>query len=392
MDAADAAAVISGWLDATGGGDDSRFLVDGNEEPSLIISAAGFAFGFDLPVRGRRIGERRGELVGGETEFNGNFRADKIGEAIVVESDCVFVKFVANDLGAAVLAGAGGDVAFLYAAQGEGKGIDGGEMAWGTEACAQSATEKIGELVVGEEAVAVAEQVAKHLRPTHPEDETDQSEKAGEDKKWPSATLGVTNPEEGNEKGVPDEGAEETAEHCVEGGEVDALGAPVKIKEPGLAGSFGGLTRIDRFADHAADAVSEEEKAGGEEHGADDGDEPDGRVIAGLDDVEGGEANEDSGEQKGKAEESGGEAVDGGGALRGIVCESGRHAGAAAEHALLERVGGFGGDGEGHEWRLFGRVPGASARGNRTVRKRYTVLIGWDGWATTGSGPLREGR
>src|ERR1700739_4746606 len=159
MDAPDAAAVISESLDEMSVGDDSRFLVNGNEEVSLIIGAAGFAFGFDLPVSGRGIGERGGELVGGKAEFDGNFGADEIGEAVVVESDCVFVKFVADDLGPEVFSRAGGGVAFVDAAQGEGKGIDGGEMARCSEACAQGAAEKIRELVVGEEAVAVAEQV-----------------------------------------------------------------------------------------------------------------------------------------------------------------------------------------------------------------------------------------
>src|SRR5713101_111179 len=122
MDATDAGAVIPRTLDATDSGNDSRFLIDGNEEVGLVIGAASVAFGFDLPVGRRRVGERSGELVGGQAELDGNFRADEIGEAIVVESDDVFVEFVADDLGAAVVAGAGGDVAFLHAAQGEGKG------------------------------------------------------------------------------------------------------------------------------------------------------------------------------------------------------------------------------------------------------------------------------
>ena len=296
MDAADVATVISGPLDATGDGNDSRFLVDRNEEIGLVIGAAGFAFGFDLPVSGRGIGEGGSELVGGEAEFDGNFGADEIGEAVVVESDHVFVEFVADHLRAAVLAGAGGDVAFLNAAQGEGKGIDGGEMARCAQACTQGAAEKIRELVVGEEAVAIAEQVAKHLSPADPEDEADQSENAGEDKKGPGAALRVTNPEKWNEKRVPDEGAEKTSEHGVKGREVDALGPPVKIEEPWLAGSLRGFTFVDCFADDAANAVGEEEKAGGEEHGTDDGDEPDGRVIASLDDVESGETDEATGD------------------------------------------------------------------------------------------------
>ncbi len=70
-------------MDAAKDGNDSGFLVDGDEEVSLVICAAGFAFGFDLPVSGRRVGERGGELVGGEMEFDGNFGADEVGEAIV---------------------------------------------------------------------------------------------------------------------------------------------------------------------------------------------------------------------------------------------------------------------------------------------------------------------
>jgi hypothetical protein len=100
--------------------------------------------------------------------------------------------------------------------------------------------------------------------------------------------------------------------------------------------------------------VDEEEKAGGEKHGAEDGDEPEGRVLAGLDDVEGGETDEDACDHEGEAEKSGGAAVDGGCALGGVVGESGGKAGAAAEHALLDVGRGFGGgsgDGESHGWR-----------------------------------------
>src|SRR6266481_5166687 len=343
MDAADVAAVISRSLDAAEGGNDSGLLVDGNEEVGLVIGAAGFAFGFDLPVGGRRVSERTGQLVGGQTELDRNFGADEIGEAVVIEGSEVFVEFVADNLGAAVVAGASGHIAFLDAAQCEGKGIDGGKVARGAEAGAQGAAEKIGELVVGEETVAVAKQVAKHLRPTHPGDQADQCEYAGDDEEGPSAALRVADPEERHEKGVPDEGAREAAEHGVESGEADAFRAPVKIEEPGLAGSFGDLAEVACFADHAANAVSEKEKAGGEKHRAEDGDEPERCVIAGLDDVEGGETDEDSGGHEGQAEEGSGTAVDGGGALGGVVWESGRQARAAAEHALLDGAGSFGG-------------------------------------------------
>ncbi len=107
--------------------------------------------------------------------------------------------------------------------------------------------------------------------------------------------------------------------------------------------------------------MSEQEKAGGEKHGPEDGDEPEGRMIAGLDNVERGEADEDAGDHEGQAKESGGTTVDGGGALRGIVGEGGGQAGAAAEHALLDGAGCFGGgsDGEGH-----GCALGQSAGGN----------------------------
>jgi hypothetical protein len=76
-------------------------------------------------------------------------------------------------------------------------------------------------------------------------------------------------------------------------------------------------------------------------------------VIAGLDDVERGETDKDTGDHKGQAEEGGGTTVDSGGALGGIVGEGGRKAGAAAEHALLDGGGCFGGgsDGEGHGFR-----------------------------------------
>ncbi len=238
-------------------------------------------------------------------------------------------------------------------------------MARDAQAGAQGAAEKIRELVVGEKAVSVAKEIAEHLRPTHPGDQANQREDAGDDQEGPSAALRVADPEEGNEKSIPHESASEAAEHGVEGGEVDAFLVPVKIEEPGLGGSFGGFAKIACFADHAANAVSEQEKAGGEKHGAEDGDEPKGCVIAGLDNVERGEADEDAGDHEGKAEESGGTAVDGGGALRGIVGERGGQAGAAAEHALLDRAGCFGGsgDGEGHGWRprpeCRGRVGGA---------------------------------
>src|SRR6266481_2590566 len=360
MDAADVAAVISRSLDAAEGGNDSGLLVDGNEEVGLVIGAAGFAFGFDLPVGGRRVGERCGEFVGREVELDRNFGADEIGEAVVIEGSDVFVEFVADNLGAAVVAGASGHIAFLDAAQCEGKGIDSGKVARGAEASAQGAAEKIGELVVGEETVAVAKQVTKHLRPTHPGDQADQCEYAGDDQEGPSAALRVADPEERHEKGVPNESAGEAAEHGVERGEVDAFGAPVKIEEPGLAGSFGDVAEVACFADHAANAVSEKEKAGGEEHGANDGDEPERRVIAGLDDVERGEADEDAGNHEGKAKQSGGTSVDGGGALGGIVGERGRQAGAAAEHALFDGCGGFGGESDRHGICLLARVPGAS--------------------------------
>ena len=370
-------------MDAAAARNDSRFLVDGDEEVGLVVGAAGFAFGFDLPVGGWRVGKGSGELVGRETELNRNFGADQIGEAIVVESDDVFVEFVADDLGAAIIPRAGGDVAFLDATQGEGERVDGGEMVRSPQTGAQGAAEKIRELIVGEEAVAIAEQVAQHLRPAYPENEADQREEAGDDEEEPGATLRVADPKERHKKRVPDEGAEETAEHGVEGGEIDAFLAPVKIEEPGLAGSLRGFSFVDRFADHAADAVGEEEEACGEEHCSEDGDEPDGRVVAGLDDVEGGEADEDACDQEGQAEENRRAAVDCGGALRGIVCQRGRHTGAAAEHSLLEGAGVFGGgsDGDGHGWRLLARVPMALGGRNRTMRKRYTVLVGWDGWA-----------
>ena len=73
-------------------------------------------------------------------------------------------------------------------------------------------------------------------------------------------------------------------------------------------------------------------------------------MIAGLDDVERDEADKDAGDHEGQAEECSGTAVDGGGALGGVVWESGRQAGTAAKHALLDGAGSFGGgsDGEGH--------------------------------------------
>src|SRR5882724_6250191 len=350
MDAADVAAVISRSLDAAERGNDSGLLVDGNEEVSLVIGAAGFAFGLDLPVGGRSVGERCGEFVGGEAELDGNFGADEIGEAVVIEGNDVFVEFVADNLGAAVVAGASGHIAFLDTPKGEGKGIDGGEMARGAKASAQGAAEKIGELVVGEETVAVANQVTKHLRPTHPSDQADQCEYAGDDQEGPSAALRVADPEERHEKGVPNEGAREAAEHGVESGEADAFRAPVEIEEPRLARSFRGFASVNSLADYAANAVDKEEEAGGEKHGAKDGDEPERCVLSGLDDVEGGETDEDAGDHEGQAEECGRAAIDGGSALGGVVWESGRQAGTAAQHALLDGAGSFGGgsDGEGH--------------------------------------------
>src|SRR5258708_40027179 len=101
MDAADVAAVISSFLDAAERGNDSGLLIDGNEEVGLVIGAAGFAFGFDLPVGGRSVGERCGEFVGREAELDKNFGADEIGEAGGIRSSELFVKFVADNLGAA---------------------------------------------------------------------------------------------------------------------------------------------------------------------------------------------------------------------------------------------------------------------------------------------------
>ena len=71
-------------------------------------------------------------------------------------------------------------------------------------------------------------------------------------------------------------------------------------------------------------------------------------MLSGLDDVEGGETDEDSGDHERQAEECGGAAVDGGGALGGVVWESGRQAGAAAEYALFDGCGGFGGESDRH--------------------------------------------
>src|SRR5258708_5728687 len=100
MDAADVAAVISSFLDAAERGNDSGLLVDGNEEVGLVIGAASFALGLDLPVGGRSVGERCGEFVGREAELDGNFGADEIGEAVVIEGSDVFVEFVGDNLGA----------------------------------------------------------------------------------------------------------------------------------------------------------------------------------------------------------------------------------------------------------------------------------------------------
>jgi len=186
------------------------------------------------------------------------------------------------------------------------------------------------------------------LRPTHPGDQADQCEYAGDDQEGPSAALRVADPEERHEKGVPNESAGEAAEHGVESGKADAFRAPVKIEEPRLARSFCGFASVNSLADYAANAVDKEEEAGGEKHGAKDGDEPERRVLSSLDDVEGGETDEDSGDHEGQAEECGGAAVDGGGALGGVVWESGRQAGAAAEHALFDGCGGFGGESDRH--------------------------------------------
>jgi len=154
----------------------------------------------------------------------------------------------------------------------------------------------------------------------------------------------------------------------------------VKIEQPGLAGGFGGFAEIACFADHATNAVREKKKAGGEKHGTEDGDEPEGRVIARLDDVEGGEADEDAGNHERQTEESGGTAVDSGGALRRIIGESGRQAGAAAEHALLDGAGCFGGsgDGEGHGFRPWLEClwQGVAAIG-LCERDTLYLLAGW---------------
>src|SRR5258708_39287114 len=108
MDAADVAAVISRSLDAAERGNDSGLLVDGNEEVSLVIGAAGFAFGLDLPVGGRSVGERSGQLVGGETELERDFGADEIGEAVVIGGGGGFVEVVAEQPGAGDFGRGGG--------------------------------------------------------------------------------------------------------------------------------------------------------------------------------------------------------------------------------------------------------------------------------------------
>src|SRR6202035_2085263 len=100
---------------------------------------------------------------------------------------------------------------------------------------------------------------AEHLRPAYPENQADQREEAGNDEEKPGAALRVADPEEGKQKGVPDQGAEEAAEHGVEGGEVDAIRSPVKIEEPRLARCLGRLALVNCLADHSSDAVNENE-------------------------------------------------------------------------------------------------------------------------------------
>src|ERR1700739_4187417 len=90
----------------------------------------------------------------------------------------VFVEFVTHDLGAAVVSASRGHILFLHATERESKFIDARHVPRRPETYSQRLAEKIRELVVVEEAIAIAHEVRKHLDPARPKGQSEQREQA----------------------------------------------------------------------------------------------------------------------------------------------------------------------------------------------------------------------
>src|SRR6516165_8370701 len=69
-----------------------------------MICAWRLAACFDFPVSGRSIGQRCGVLINGNAELDGNVGAGIVGDALPGKRDGVFVEFVADYLGTAIVA------------------------------------------------------------------------------------------------------------------------------------------------------------------------------------------------------------------------------------------------------------------------------------------------
>jgi hypothetical protein len=98
----------------------SGLLINGNEEVGFVGDGARAAAGFDFPVGGRIVAESGSALVGGEAELDGDVAAGEADNLGAVERLGVFVEFVADQFGFAVVATAGSDVLFLDTAKREG--------------------------------------------------------------------------------------------------------------------------------------------------------------------------------------------------------------------------------------------------------------------------------
>lgn len=182
------------------------------------------------------------------------------------EGGDVLVELETNDAGGAIVTGASGEVFFLNAAESESELAESVEVSRKMEARIELGASEVREGIVLEEAVAVAEEVRKHLRPADPEDQADQCEEAGEEEEnAASATLIQANPEKGNQESIPRDGGDETADHGVEGREGKAFTSPMVVTEPGLTRLGGGFVVVFRFTRGATQSVDDEESPGEKE-------------------------------------------------------------------------------------------------------------------------------
>src|SRR5208337_1161931 len=236
----------------------------------------------------------------------------------------------------------------LDATKREGEFVEVGDVLRGAQAGAERAAEEIRELVVVEEAIAVAKQVGQHLHPAIPENQAEKSEQNGAGQEYSRHTaLAQTNPEKGHKECRPAKRGDEAADHGTKRREREAFAVPVVIGMPRLAGELRGLAIVGGPAEQAGHAVDDEKQPGGTEKHADKAQHPFRCVVAvNRDETESGGFHEQADKEKGKSEESGFPAVDGHVALRGVVEEHGGKAGTAAEEAVGARL--VGGEGDGH--------------------------------------------